>query len=73
MKFLINELVGGFMRDFACSIKKLTSVLIRPGSVVRVHNGPLVLGSNSCVQKASVYWHVCLLICTRQARTFQTH
>ena len=28
------------MRDFGCSIKKLTSVLIRPGSVVRVHNGP---------------------------------
>jgi hypothetical protein len=28
------------MRDFGCSIKKLTSVLIRPGSVVRIHNGP---------------------------------
>ena len=28
------------MRDFGCSIKRLTSVLIRPGSVVRVHNGP---------------------------------
>jgi len=40
MKFLITRLVGGFMRDFGCSIKKLTTVLIRPGSVVRVHNGP---------------------------------
>jgi hypothetical protein len=29
MKFLITKLVGGFMRDFGCSIKKLTSVLIR--------------------------------------------
>ena len=29
-----------FMRNFGCSIKRLTSVLIRPGSVVRVHNGP---------------------------------
>jgi len=28
------------MRYFGCSIKRLTSVLIRPGSVVRVHNGP---------------------------------
>ena len=40
MKFLINKLVGGFMRYLDCSIKRLTSVLIRPGSVVRVHNGP---------------------------------
>jgi hypothetical protein len=29
------------MRYVSCSIKKLTSVLIRPGPVVRVHNGPL--------------------------------
>jgi hypothetical protein len=29
------------MRYFGCSINKLTSVLIRPGAVVRVHNGPL--------------------------------
>jgi len=28
------------MRDFGCGIKRLTSVLIRLGSVVRVHNGP---------------------------------
>jgi len=30
------------MRDIGSSIKKLTTVLIRPGSVVRVHNGPLL-------------------------------
>jgi len=29
MKFLITKLVGGFMRDFGISIKKLTTVLIR--------------------------------------------
>ena len=29
------------MRYFGCSIKRLVPVLIRPGSVVRVHNGPL--------------------------------
>jgi hypothetical protein len=29
MKFLINKLVAGFMRDFGCSIKKITTVLIR--------------------------------------------
>jgi hypothetical protein len=29
------------MKNFGCSINKLTSVLIRPGSVVGVHNGPL--------------------------------
>jgi hypothetical protein len=29
------------MRDSDCSIKMLTSVLIRPGAVVRVHNAPL--------------------------------
>jgi hypothetical protein len=41
MKFLINKLAEGFMRNFSCSIKRITSVLIRSGSVVRVHNGPL--------------------------------
>jgi len=35
------------MRYFGCSINKLTSVLIRPGSLVRVHNGPLSISSNS--------------------------
>jgi len=30
------------MRYFCCSINRLTSVLIRPGSVVRVHNGPFL-------------------------------
>jgi len=29
MKFLITRLVVGFMRDFGCSIKKITTVLIR--------------------------------------------
>jgi len=28
------------MTYFGCSVRKITSVLIRPGSVVRVHNGP---------------------------------
>jgi len=28
------------MRYFGCGINKIVSVLIRPGSVVRVHNGP---------------------------------
>jgi hypothetical protein len=28
------------MRYLGCSISKITSVLIRPGAVVRVHNGP---------------------------------
>jgi|GEM_PF-6268613 len=37
MKFLINKRVGEFMRDFGCSINRLVPVLIRPGSVVRVH------------------------------------
>jgi hypothetical protein len=41
LKFLITKLAEGFMKNFGCSINKLTSVLIRPGSVVRVHNGPL--------------------------------
>ena len=36
------KLVEGFMRYFGCSIKKLTSVLIRPGSMVRIHHGPFV-------------------------------
>jgi len=38
---LITKLVGGFMRYFGCSINRLATFLIRPGSVVRVHNGPL--------------------------------
>jgi hypothetical protein len=46
MKFLITRLVGGFMRDFGCSIKKITPVLIRPGSMVRIHHGPLFYFSN---------------------------
>jgi hypothetical protein len=29
------------MRYFGSGVRKITSVLIRPGSVVRVHNGPL--------------------------------
>jgi hypothetical protein len=29
------------MRDLGSSVRKITSVLIRPGSVVRIHNGPL--------------------------------
>ena len=29
------------MRYFGCGINKIVSVLIRPGAVVRVHNGPL--------------------------------
>jgi hypothetical protein len=28
------------MRYVCCSIRRLTSFLIRPGSVVRIHNGP---------------------------------
>jgi len=40
MKFLINKLAGGFMRYFGGSINRLTSVLIRPGSMVRIHHGP---------------------------------
>ena len=28
------------MKYFGSSIKRFTSVLIRPGSVVRIHNGP---------------------------------
>jgi hypothetical protein len=40
LNFLITKLVEGFMKNFSYSINKLTSVLIRPGSVVRVHNGP---------------------------------
>ena len=28
------------MRNFSVIIKKIAPVLIRPGSVVRVHNGP---------------------------------
>ncbi len=35
------------MRYFCGSIKKLTSVLIRPGSMVRIHHGPLSISSNS--------------------------
>jgi hypothetical protein len=30
------------MKYFDCSVRKITSVLIRPGSVVRIHNGPPV-------------------------------
>ena len=30
------------MKDFGCSIKRLTSVLMRPGAVVRADNGPSV-------------------------------
>jgi hypothetical protein len=40
MKFLITKMVGGFMRNFGVSIKRIAPVLIRPGYVVRVHNGP---------------------------------
>ena len=28
------------MRDFGCRIKKITTVLIRPGAVVRGYNDP---------------------------------
>jgi hypothetical protein len=35
------------MRYFGYSIKKLTSVLIRPGSMVRIHHGPLSIPSNA--------------------------
>jgi len=28
------------MRDFGCSIKKITTVLIRPGPMVQVQDGP---------------------------------
>ena len=31
------------MRYFGSSVRKITSVLIRPGSVVRVHNGPPII------------------------------
>ena len=34
-------LAGGLMRYVGCIIRRLTSVLIRPGSVIRVHHGPL--------------------------------
>jgi len=40
VKSFITKLRGGFMRYFSCSINRLTSVLIRPGAVVRVHHGP---------------------------------
>jgi len=43
---LIVKLTEGFMRDFGCSIKRITSVLIRPGSVVRVHHGPLSISAS---------------------------
>lgn len=34
------------MRDFGSRIKKLTSVLIRPGAMVRIHHGPLIASAN---------------------------
>jgi hypothetical protein len=35
------------MRYLGCSISKTTSVLIRPGAVVRVHSGPPSISTNS--------------------------
>jgi hypothetical protein len=32
--FLIAKLLGGFMTHLGCSIKRIASVLIRPGAVV---------------------------------------
>jgi hypothetical protein len=35
------------MKNFGYSINRITSVLIRPGSMVRVHHGPFSISSNA--------------------------
>jgi len=53
------------MRYFGCSVRKITSVLIRPGPVVRIRNGP---------PKHTFYQELRLLfVCTKINRWFQNY